>query len=172
MLRAGTIVTAGEVVIPTISASGAPVPNYPDERVELRQDITVGVQGDNEHGWTLSFRAEDGNVYYRVETRVIDNNGREWSLWTNYSKSQGLTLQFDDAYLEFHRKCVEAMEGVIRKYKLVQDVPRWKQVMAVERVIQHRVQNSLRGKEVGAAASLRELLENEPEIAKQLFRMG
>ena len=64
----------GQVVIPTISTSGAPVPSYPDERVELRQDITVGVQGDNEHGWTLSFRAEDGNVYYRVETRVIDNN--------------------------------------------------------------------------------------------------
>ncbi len=158
--------TAGTIEVPCEVS----IPEPPDkDRSELREKIVVGVQGDNVTGWTLSFRGEDGNVRFGVQTKVIDGGGRGWTLWDDYLKAQGLTLDLPADYLGLRGRCAEAIAHIMDKYKLGRDVPRWDQVMAVETVVEQRLRDTVRGIGSGTTAAVREMLANEPHIAEKMF---
>ena len=160
-LAPGTLTFPGRVIVP------AP----PDkETLEHRDEIVVEVQGSAEQGYTLTFRAEDANVPFEVNTRVIDGSGRSWPLGTNYQQSQGFTFEFDAEYTQFRDACARHMAGVVNDYKLVQEVPVWDKVTGFKHVLQQRLRGAVNNQVLGGAAAVRQLMIEQPQIAQELFQ--
>lgn len=145
-------------------------PEPPDkETAQSRDPIVIGVQGSDDQGYTLTFRAEDLNVPFEVDTRVVDGSGRAWYLGTNYQETPGLTFSFEQDYLDFRGECAKWINGVVSHYTLVHDVPVWDKVTSFEQVMQEGLRNAVHGQELGVAATLRQVMVDQPEIAQNLF---
>ncbi|MCG3797003.1 hypothetical protein LT343_27280 [Bacillus toyonensis] len=161
-LQPGIIETAGEVIILT-------PPNK--EHLETRTQIIIEVQGNNEDGWTLRFRGEDAIQNILFSTNVIDGSGYQWNLATN-CRINGQTLVFDEDFYKYKTKCGEALADIMNRYKLMTDVPIWEQVQFItpEIYIHERIRAAVTSGQLGAGVAIRDLITNEPEIIKNIFR--
>jgi hypothetical protein len=134
------------------------VPEPPNkETLQHRDKIVIGVQGSNDQGYTLTFRAEDAHVPFEVDTRVIDGSERSWPLGTNHQGSQGITLGFDEEYRQFRQEGARHMAAVVNRYQLAQEVPVWDKVASFKDMMQEWLRGAVRDQLMGGAAAIRQL---------------
>ena len=131
------------------------VPEPPDtETLQSRDEIVVEVQGSNEQGYTLTFRAEDANVPFEVASRVIDGSGRSWPVGTKLPGKPGDHVRVRRGVSPVPRR-VRAQNGrVLSHYQVAQDVPVWDKVTNFENVLQERLRGAVHSQIMGGNSSL------------------
>lgn len=147
------------------------IPDPPDNvHAETREEIVVGVSGNNKDGWTLRFRGEDGILYLSINTRILDGSGRSWPLGINSLRIDGQTIWLPDDYKQFRSECLNRIHDIMSHYLLVRNVPRWEQVTTPETYVEQTIRDAVSNREFGASLLLQKILTEQPELVKGLIR--
>lgn len=79
-------------------------PEPPLDGILETENVTVGVTGSMNAGWTLDFSAADGCFYVQVSAVAMDGDGKTWTAST-FLTVTGETVTFGDDYARYKSDC-------------------------------------------------------------------